>query len=54
MSKKVITPKTFTTISSSHYNHARKYDCDKRSQNFFVILIGQNMLMGIQNMKLNL
>ena len=26
--------KAFTTISSSHYNHAKKYDYDKRSQNF--------------------
>ena len=36
--------KTFT-IQSSHYNHGRKYDCDKRFQNFVLILIGQNMLI---------
>ena len=26
--------KAFTTISSSHYKQEKKYDYDKRSQNF--------------------
>ena len=28
--------KKFTTVQSSHYNYGRKYDCDRRSQNFFL------------------
>ena len=27
-------PKECTTTSSSHYNHERRYDCDKRYKNF--------------------
>ena len=38
--------KKFATISSSHYNDGRKYNCDKRLQTFFfLVLIGLKMLM---------